>query len=215
MPTQIEDELKWILDQAGLTRLESWMRTQYGDPDLKQQRNRFIDTPEWALRRQGIALRLRRENERLMMTVKSRTADHQPDHGSGRFVHREDEEELDPELFTRLDQLDLQQQLPLPQHLLQALDSRPLEVKGGFDNRRLSWDLEDQREEVSLDRTDFRQRWDHELEVETQDAKRSQTFWSALMEELDIDCQPQTVSKLARYLLLNHPDVADTVPESS
>jgi triphosphatase len=82
-PTQIchmsEIELKFILDESRSSEL--WARVKAlklanGGPKTRTLRSIYLDTPEHALKKAGIALRLRRDGRRWIQTVKTKAQLH-------------------------------------------------------------------------------------------------------------------------------------------
>ncbi|UVC18282.1 CYTH and CHAD domain-containing protein [Mesorhizobium onobrychidis] len=74
-----EIELKFLLDE--LTSSELWGRAKAlklasGSPKTRTLRSIYLDTPEHALKKAGIALRLRRDGRRWIQTVKTRAELH-------------------------------------------------------------------------------------------------------------------------------------------
>ena len=74
-----EIELKFLLDE--LTSSELWARVKAsklanGSPKTRTLRSIYLDTPEHALKKAGIALRLRRDGRRWIQTVKTKAELH-------------------------------------------------------------------------------------------------------------------------------------------
>jgi uncharacterized protein YjbK len=198
MAEHLEIELKWALDAAAHTALGLALERQLGPPRRLEQDNRFFDTPDRRLRRGLLNLRLRRENDRLLMTCKGRGG-LGPD---GEHRHREWEEWLDPGLWPRvMDGTLAAVDLPLPTEVREVLDHGTLEALGGFANLRLEFH---QRETpvalLCLDRTTFNdQRVDYELEIETAEPAASARLWRERLEEWGIPFTPQPLTKFARF----------------
>ena len=74
-----EIELKFLLDETSsrelLARLKA-LKLASGPPKSRTLRSIYLDTPEHALKKAGIALRLRREGRRWIQTVKTKGAIH-------------------------------------------------------------------------------------------------------------------------------------------
>ena len=74
-----EIELKFLLDE--LTSSDLWARVKAsklasGGPRTRTLRSIYLDTPEHALKKAGIALRLRRDGRRWIQTVKTKAELH-------------------------------------------------------------------------------------------------------------------------------------------
>jgi uncharacterized protein YjbK len=196
---QIEQELKWAIDQAGHARLLAALPRSLGPGTHLIQRNRFYDTADRALRRAGMNVRLRHENDRLVLTVKRRLAGDGP--GLGR--HEEWEHDLHTMRLADIPESGAVDAawwaaLPLPEPARTALADAPIIALGGFANERHEFHRGD--EVVCLDATTFSDRIDHELEVETPDAAASTAWWRATLTELAVPWERQPMSKFARYV---------------
>jgi uncharacterized protein YjbK len=201
MASHIEIELKWALGESGHGHLRERLRELLGPPRILQQLNRFFDTQDSRLRRQGLNVRLRREDATLLMTCKRRLPPR-----DGAHCHDEWECQLPMALWETLTQPHLERRLPLPEHLLAALDGEALVALGGFANERLEY--RHAQELLCLDRTDFGSRIDFELEIETNDPARSAPAWQQRLLGWDIVSSHQGLSKFARFLALATPHAA-------
>jgi uncharacterized protein YjbK len=190
-----EVELKWELDPAAHAALARLLPQELGEPRRLDQENRFYDAADGRLRRAGMNVRLRREDDGVLMTCKRRMP-----HRHGAHQHDEWERPVDPAIWARIDKPGLRDALPLPPHILEALGDAPLQPLGGFANARL--EFHHGSELLCLDRTDFGARVDHELEIETDEPKASTERWSAKLKAWGITWRPQAKTKFARYLEL-------------
>ncbi len=207
MDHHLEVELKWSLGPAEFAQLSDRLAALLGQPRWLEQDNRFFDSADGRLSRNRLNLRLRRENQDLLMTCKRKAgaAD-----ALGATRHDEWEQWLDPALWLLLadPQVDLARLLPLPPLVAAALDGAALCALGGFSNLRLEFragrpgggDL------LCLDRTTFPGgRVDHELEIETGDPAASAAHWRGILGSWGIAAQVQGETKFARYLALSRP----------
>lgn len=195
--TGLERELKWHLEPAGHQALGRELARSLGHPRTLEQHNRFFDSADGRLRAARASLRLRLENQRLLLTCKRFVAA-----GGGLHQHREDEAWLPTSLWplSVVDGTDLAHCLPLPNDIHRTLRGARLELIGGFGNRRLEWHRA--AELIALDRTDFGARVDHELEVETPDAEASRNWWQEQLAAWGIQAEPQLETKLHRFIAL-------------
>lgn len=188
----IEIELKWRLDAAGHAELQRRLTGLLGEPRVLAQSNRFFDSADGRLRAARRSVRLRRENDRVILTCKAR--------GSvdsvGTHRHDEWERELPAEAWAAPPG-------DLPEAWSAVLAGAPLRELGGFANHRLEW--HDSVHLLCLDRTDFGDQVDHELEIETPQPQAAHARWSALLAGWDIAWSPQPLTKLQRYLNSVHP----------
>lgn len=201
MIEHLEIELKWALDAAGYTALAPALERVLGTPHHLRQDNRFFDTKDHRLRKAALNLRLRRENDRLLMTCKSRGGIGP----AGEHRHTEWEEWIDPALWQNVEAGTLSAaQLPLPEPIVHALNSGCLFALGGFANHRLEFH---QRETpaalLCLDRTEFvGARIDYELEIETANPAANALRWGNYLKQWNIAFLPQPLTKFARFLTL-------------
>lgn len=190
----IETELKWALAADGHAALEGRLAALLGPGRILEQRNRFFDSADGRLRAAGLAVRIRHENDRIVLTCKSRRS---AAHAQGLHVHGEIESILlrdpGPDGLAGL----------LPPAWTIALDGAGLADLGGFSNRRV--EHHDGPHLLCLDRTDFAVRIDHELEIETSEPDAAAVRWVRLLADWGVPWQPQPLTKLHRYLALRNP----------
>lgn len=202
MGEHLEIELKWGLDPAGHARLADELQRLLGAPRRLHQDNRFFDTPDRRLRNAQLNLRLRHENDRLLMTCKGRAGIGT----AGEHRHTEWEEWLDPSWWTDIDAGRADPtRLPLPAPVREALGDAPLQALGGFANLRLEFHQPgDPGALLCLDRTDFLgRRVDHELEIETVAPRVHAEEWRRRLEAWGVAVTPQMLTKFARFLALS------------
>jgi uncharacterized protein YjbK len=190
-----EVELKWELSPEAHAALARRLPAELGEPRRLAQENRFFDAADGRLRRAGMNVRLRREDDAVLLTCKRRMP-----HRHGAHQHDEWERALDAAIWSRLDQPGLRDALPLPPHIRDGLGEAELVPLGGFANARQ--EFRHGRELLCLDRTDFGARVDHELEIETDDPKGSAERWTAKLAGWGVAWKPQARTKFARYLAL-------------
>lgn len=202
MGEHLEIELKWGLDASGHATLASELELLLGAPRRLTQDNRFFDTADRRLRRAMLNLRLRRENDALLMTCKGRAGIG----NAGEHRHTEWEEWLDPTWWVDIDggRLDAAR-LPLPDHVRQSLGDGALQALGGFSNLRLEFHHPGQPGALlCLDRTDFLgQRIDYELEIETTAPEQHASEWRTRLNTWGVAITPQMMTKFARFLTLS------------
>lgn len=188
-----EIELKWMLHQADYHRLLEHLNQAFGPGDRLQQSNHFYDTPDRRLFAAKVNLRLRCENDHWIVTCKQKVATAQ----QGLHHHSEWEQAL-PDASNADQALAAAIAAGLPETVTHALQGAMPKRLGGFDNLRFDW--RQQHEHVSLDHTNFSQRVDYELEVETNDPTASTTAWNQRMADLSIAASPSQTTKFARFL---------------
>ncbi len=185
----IEIELKWALSSDGHAALAGRIRDLLGEAAVLEQTNRFFDSADGRLRAARRSIRLRRENSRVILTCKAKgTVD-------ALGTHRHDEwERVEPEAAWDQPPRDL------PEEWQSTLSGAPLMCLGGFSNRRLEW--HDGPHLLCLDRSDFDDRVDHELEIETPDPQAAHIRWSGLLAGWGISWTVQPLTKLHRWIEL-------------
>lgn len=185
-----EIELKWMLQAQGHAILATRLAEVFGPGRPLEQENRFYDTADGRLRQRRVNLRLRNENGVWILTCKQRVQAE-----DGLHHHREWETALGTPAGDPLDAA-LAQDLPAP--LREALDGARPVCLGGFTNARLAWDAEG--EHICLDQTRYRERIDHELEVETTRADASRRRWNRRLDDWGVIHRPSLTTKFARFL---------------
>lgn len=197
MEAKPEVELKWALSPDDHDLLAKHLAETLGPPQRLEQENRFFDSADLRLRRAFCNVRLRLENDRLLLTCKRKAAAI-----AGAHHHDEWECWLDDALHSRLAKatvLDLSDLLPLPEPIRQVLDGAPLLAQGGFANQRQ--EFHDGTDLLCLDRTTFPGgRVDHELEIETAAPAAADKRWAARLADWGIAYQHQPLTKFARFL---------------
>ncbi len=193
MPGHTEIELKWALTPEAHAALAGHLAAELGPAHVLRQENRFFDSADLRLRAQRMNLRLRLENDRLLMTCKQKIA-----HPGEAFRHQEWEVWLDPALWPRIGEPGLAALLPLPDHVRESLGGAALTALGGFANLRHEFHHRD--ELLCLDRTDFGHRVDHELEIETPTPEATSRTWGERLKVWGIPYSLQPTTKFARYL---------------
>ncbi len=189
----IERELKWQLTAAEHATLYAHLRTSLAFEQL-QQSNRFFDTEDLRLRQSLCNLRLRRENQRLLLTIKRRLCEQQ----DGLHLHDEYERWLN-HCFWDQNPAVLTQSLPLSPPCAALLKNTPLKYIGGFSNLR--YQAQQNNELICLDQTSFDENdCEWELEVETEDADTSRAHWEGIFAHIGISPTTQTDTKFKRFL---------------
>lgn len=202
MAEHLEIELKWGLDAVGHARLATELERLLGPPRRLTQDNRFFDTADRRLRRNLLNLRLRRENEALLLTCKGKAGIGT----AGEHRHTEWEEWLDPAWWATVERGELvAERLPLPETVRRVLDGERLQALGGFTNQRLEFHHPGTPAALlCLDRTDFpTRRVDYELEIETTAPELHAREWQARLREWQVVITPQVMTKFARFLSLS------------
>ena len=191
MQEQLERELKWRLDADGHQRLQALLTAAHGPRSERHQINRFYDTAKLTFLRHWMAIRLRREDERLLLTCKRKAA-------NDGIAHQQQEWEcwLNAALWPQRD-LRPADWLPLPPVFRSLLAGAALVPLGGFENHRREWHI--RGEHIALDRTSYGDETDYELEVETSDASRT-AAWQRQLTEWNVAVTPQSQGKYQRYL---------------
>jgi uncharacterized protein YjbK len=189
-----EIELKWAIDAQGHERLARCLCELLGPPRLLRQHNRFFDAADGRLRRQRLSLRLRLENDRLVMTCKRKRSATTTD------AHDHDEWESDLDASIWKGSAPDPAVLPLPSEITTALAGTTLVELGGFRNERHEFHHQD--ELLCLDRVDFGVRTDHELEIETADPVATSIHWRKQMDGWKIPFRNESATKFSRLMAL-------------
>jgi len=198
MAAHTEIELKWAVDGHGHRILAERLGQDLGPARSLEQENRFFDSADLRLRSAGLNVRLRREADQVLLTCKRRLPGK-----DGAHCHEEWEHWLGSAIWPTLDETGLASRLPLPGHIRAVLDGVALHALGGFSNQRL--EFRHGHELLCLDRTDFRQRVDFELEIETAEPAGSARYWGNRLRHWGVAYRDEPVSKFARFLALQAP----------
>lgn len=186
----IERELKYQLDEARYERLKTCLGQLQA---TKHQVNHYLDTTERDVSRAHGALRLRQEDERLMLTYKRGISQR----GSF-FEIQELETEITQEQWNALasGQIPAGESEPLDRLRHDFPHVRELVSLGQVRNLRLCFPLPS-GDTAELDRTEFPGGGvDYELEVETEDPAAVERH----LESLGVPLTPQTKTKFRRFL---------------
>ncbi|TVR45310.1 MAG: CYTH domain-containing protein [Planctomycetota bacterium] len=189
----VERELKWGLSATDHHRARGLLQQQFGPAQLLRQENRFYDCADGRLRAAGTSLRLRRENQGCLLTIKSQR------HTSG-ALHYQNEIEcwLNTSYWPRHPRPLDASALPLPAALRQQLGPGNLSFLGSFANTRLQWQRSG--ELICLDSTRFGPHWtEWEIEIEIASEEGREAHWRHFFASQGIGLQDQQRSKLHRF----------------
>lgn len=192
----IEQEIKLSLSAKVYQELLIHLSASCGAATLLQQENCFFDSSDGALQQQRAALRLRRQNQTLILTFKQRRQ------GSG-LIHRQLEEEQNCNLacwpLLAAGQLAINQVLPLPAACRALIGQRDLYYFVSFSNSR--WQFRDEPHLLCLDHSRFNQHHDeYELEIESPAIEAAADKWLPLLRRWGCQELPQSRSKLERCI---------------
>lgn len=203
MARSVERELKWRLSHEQYTSLAGLLPDLLGPGQVLRQENRFYDTPCGRLAGQLMLLRLRRENGRVIKTLKQLLVAQ----SGGLHQHDEDEDEV-PLSCWNLPAAELPQHIPLQDEVLEILADAQLCLIGSFSNHRIAFEADG--EHIALDRTCFPgAQVDWELEVETEDPPASRGRWHRRFELIGGPMIEQQTGKYLRYRSLQSTRGAD------
>ncbi len=199
MPSHLEIELKWALSAPAHAALYQALASFIGPGERLQQENRFFDSIDKRLRSHLLNLRIRRENDRVLLTCKAK----RPLGPAGAHQHQEWEEWLDPEMWEAVESGQIEvTQLPLPALYLEKLAGEPLVYCGGFSNERFAFSYtKEPLALLCLDKTQFNNnRIDYELEIECDRPQLCSDFWRQQLATWSIAYASQPLTKFARLL---------------
>ena len=198
--THQELEFKWAISKEDAANAGRLLGQRWGSGTIYHQHNRFFDSPENILREQRMSVRLRRENERVVLTCKQRK-------GISSALHHQQEEEIWVNMAmwnaccdaSSIDAM----ALPLPPRIRQLLGTGELRNLGGFFNLRQQWIIDN--EVICLDHSHFSEHYDdHEIEIEiaeSANASAREAYWRKTFGQMGITLMPQPHSKLHRFSL--------------
>ena len=197
--TQQERELKWAIPADQGNAIERAFIQRWGPGQRLAQHNRFYDSPDGILRAKRMSLRLRRENETIVLTCKQRKS-------VSKSLHHQQEEECQVNALIWATMQNAEtvdpQCLPLPAPLRATLGQTSLKNMGGFFNRRHQWQVDG--DTLCLDYSEFRPSYSEwEIEVEVGDnthGNEREAFWRDCFAAMGIALLPQPRSKLQRFI---------------
>ena len=193
-----EIEWKWALNAASHQKWRNFLHQEFGPAFHIEQRNRFFDTADGELRKKHMSVRLRQNNQQLVLTLKQKV-----DQQAGLHQQWEWEQPLNMCNWWHVsNQAQLwpyiAQAMPWPEHLQPILNPLKLFCFGGFDNCRLEWRRD--HEHIALDQTTFSSdKVDYELEVEQHGKTVDVQAWQQRALQIGIELVPQPQTKLERF----------------
>ena len=196
---QQERELKWSISAEDAVGIEDKFCRKWGPSQLLHQDNRFFDSADGKLRQQRMSLRLRRENEQVILTCKQRKSVH-------RALHHQQEEEcsLNAVIWANMAEAPSidPRSLPIPIGLRSLLGQEALVNMGGFYNRRRQWGIDG--DTLCLDFSVFSanySEWELEIEIpENETGDASEQHWRDTFNAMGITLLSQSRSKLQRFI---------------
>ncbi len=190
----VEEEIKLKLDAETHERLLIHINHACGGAIALHQENYFFDSTDEILRQHLMSVRVRRQNNKIFLTVKQKRE-------SQDLVHRQDEHEVQlnsacwPSIVT--DSAHLNEILPIPQHCLDILGNKTLIPFMHFTNQR--WHIQDGKHEICLDHSLFNDTiHEYELEIESSDVQAAAKKWLPLLKQWGYTEIAQSQSKLER-----------------
>ena len=190
----IEQELKCALDQHGYESLHQRLHQHLGPPARLSQTNYFFDTKQGTLQHNLRSIRLRQENQSLVLTCKQliqHTAEHQE--------QAEWELRLNPCMlaYALRQPQSLHHSIPLPAATYDLIRHQELMIIGSMHNDRLQWHSDALH--LMLDRTEFPgSSIGYELEIEGD--PQNFRHWKSQLRLWNIPWKPQPRSKLHRLV---------------
>ena len=159
----MEQEFKYQLRAEDYAVIIQVFLDQLGEPKVLRQANHFFDTDDGQLQVRGMAVRLRQQNERFLLTCKwGRKTD-----GALSSV-QEFEQSVTPEQANLMLHGSVPVALPLAPEVQQVLraEEGSLVLRAGFTNKRMCWFTDGI--EIALDHADIGGQEEYELELELQ-----------------------------------------------
>jgi uncharacterized protein YjbK len=183
MSQELEIEFKQLLDETTYKNMMDYYQTEL----TFTQVNHYFETKDLSLREKGAALRVREKEGAFILTLK------QP-HNEGLL---ETHQPIGAASFTALQQKGLLPQGETTDQLISLLGDMPeLQYLGMLQTERLEVELEEGL--LVLDRSDYVNVTDYELEFECKDSETGRVFFENLLKEWKLSWN-EPDNKIARF----------------
>ncbi len=185
MSQHIEIEFKNLLTKEEFIRLSSYFKFQ--DKDFKKQVNHYLDTPDFSLKEQGCALRVRKKPNHFELTLKQPAS-------TGLLETNQTISEDEAEVIIKTGKIPVGPVLNALAPLL--LDINFLLYFGSLTTARAEKEYEGGL--IVLDHSTYLNTEDFEIEYEVQDEVTGYPIFQNLLEQLNIPLR-KTDNKIMRF----------------
>jgi len=199
--SMIEKELKYQLTNQNYMKLKEYLKSKVSTHQVTNHRNYYLETERFELRKNGVSLRFRvKADNSVYITLKRRK------NALGNNVHIKDEHTM------RLMSLSSQDQGAHASWLQnkevraflesQISDSdilKKIRLIGCLETERLHFELFSDIEPLLLDRSNYLDKEDYEIEWETEFIERASSYLEDIFNVLDIEAIENTDAKSRRF----------------